>query len=176
MQRSAPFLYPYKIGEVFCCDGANSIGVNVTNEATMNSIKQALQVKSQQEKESSKKIQKMKSKQKRKEKLYQKRLDELYRYTDKIISGFKKDMKSENCGCYELKQTVADTKRIGKNFSLSLFYYNKYLANFAIEIFLDKDTFDYYENGKLVKSTKTLGVRLTALIKNFICNSIAPKK
>ena len=142
----------------------------------MKDIKQALQARSLQEKETAKKLQKMKLIQERKEKLYQKRFDELGRYTDKIISDFKKITKSENHGSYELKLNVTDTKHIGKNFSLPLYSYNKCIANFAIEIFLDKDTFDYYENGKLVKSTKTLGVRLTTLIENFLYNSIAPKK
>lgn len=141
----------------------------------MKDIKQALHAKFQQEKESSKKMEKLKLKQKRKEKQYGKRINDLYRYTDKIIRDFKKDIKSENCGCYKLKQIVTEPKNIGKKFSLSLFSYKKCLANFAIETLLDKDTFDYYENEKLIKSTKTLGVRLTALIKKFLCNSIAPK-
>ena len=180
MQRSTPFLFFHKIWHSSFAEQGNTWFLTKSGEkfckkgkVTMNKIKCAIQTERRQMKESAKKKKKYDLMQSKKERSYKKRLDDLYRYIDKIIIDFKKTVKSEKCEYYELKQSVFDTKQIGKGFHLTLTRYTRKIACLTIMTLFDRESFDCFENDKCIKTTKTLGARLTSFIENFFCQVIA---
>ena len=139
----------------------------------MNKIKSALDKREQREKEASQRMRKQMLKQITQEKRYNERLNKLCRFVDKFVREFKKELRSEKNCLFEIKSTIQDTENIGKKYSITLSLGKRWIANADISALLDKDSFEYCENASFVKSTKTLGPRLSSRLKKFFCKSIA---